>query len=61
MAAKIGGMVMGPVATNCYYIYNEETGKALVFDPPVAGEKIYERLTDKGLTICAILITHGHF
>lgn len=61
MAVGIRSMVMGPVATNCYYFYNEETGQAVVVDPPVKGGWIHEHLLGKGLKVVAILITHGHF
>jgi glyoxylase-like metal-dependent hydrolase (beta-lactamase superfamily II) len=61
MACKIGSFVMGIAATNCYYLYDEEQKEALVFDPPCNGEIIHKRLSEKGLSVCAILITHGHF
>ncbi len=61
MACKIGSLVIGPVATNCYYVYDDEKNEALVFDPALYGEKIYDRLKKEGLTCAAILITHGHF
>ncbi|NLG04095.1 MAG: MBL fold metallo-hydrolase [Clostridia bacterium] len=57
---KIGRMVMGPVGTNCYFVYNENK-EAIVFDPPTGGKELFERLTSNGLTIEAILLTHGHF
>ena len=61
MACKIGSLVIGPVATNCYYVYDDEKNEALVFVPALYGEKIYDRLKKEGLTCAAILITHGNF
>ncbi len=61
MGIRIRSMVMGPVATNVYYIYDEGTNEAVVFDPAVKGQWICEHLTGKGMHVNAILITHGHF
>ncbi len=57
---KIGRMVIGQVATNCYFLYNEEK-HALVFDPADGGQMIYDKLTDAGFTVDGIFLTHGHF
>ncbi len=61
MGVRIRSMVMGPVATNCYYFYDEEIKQAVVVDPPEKGAWIYEHLLGKGLQVDAILLTHGHF
>ena len=61
MALRIKSMVMGPVATNCYYFFNEGNTETVVIDPPVKGEWIHDHLTGKGLHVAAILFTHGHF
>ena len=58
---RIGRMVMGSVGTNCYFVYDSEDKKALVFDAPCDGEGIYRRLKDKGIEVAALLLTHGHF
>ena len=58
---KIGRMVMGPVETNCYFVYDEETRKAVVFDPPWDGVGIYNGLKGKDIEVAGILFTHGHF
>ena len=58
---RIGRMVMGSVGTNCYFVYDSENKKALVFDAPCDGEGIYRRLKDKGIEVAALLLTHGHF
>ena len=58
---KIEKMILGIVGTNCYYIYNEEERKALVFDPADNGSKIFESLANKNITPAAIFLTHGHF
>lgn len=58
---KIKLMVLGPVSTNCYILYREDSKKAIVFDPADASEKIADVLTELGLELEAILLTHGHF
>ena len=58
---KIGRMVIGSNATNCYLLYREGGNEALVVDPADAGAQIYEALTGKGFSVSAILLTHGHF
>lgn len=59
MNISIGKMVLGMVETNCYYIYDESAKKAIVIDP--AKDGVYDALTEEGLTVEAILLTHGHF
>lgn len=58
---KIGKITMGVCQTNCYFIYEEGKKEVLFFDPADQGEFIYQGLRDKGFTIAAILLTHGHF
>lgn len=58
---KIDTVVVGPIQTNCYIVWNPSSKEALVFDPGDNGSKIYEELNKKELTLKAILLTHGHF
>lgn len=58
---KIGRMVLGVCQTNCYFVYREGSSQALVFDPADKGDYIYNGLKEKGFTVAAILLTHGHF
>ena len=58
---KIGRIMLGMCQTNCYFVYEEGKHKALVFDPADKGEYIYNGLRDKGFSVEAILLTHGHF
>lgn len=57
---KIEAMVLGDVRTNCYLLINEETKEALVADPADRADVIARKLIDEGLTLKAILLTHGH-
>lgn len=57
---KIETFVLGDVRTNCYLLINEETKEALVVDPADRADAIVRKLIDEGLTLKAILLTHGH-
>ncbi|MCR4590790.1 MAG: MBL fold metallo-hydrolase [Lachnospiraceae bacterium] len=61
MGNTVKKMVLGPVGTNCYIFSNEDTKEAVVFDPGDRGDKVYEYLKDSGLTLAAVILTHGHF
>ncbi len=58
---KIGKIVLGMFETNCYFVYDADTKKTIVFDPGKGGEELYEKLTQNGLSVSAICLTHGHF
>lgn len=58
---KIGRMVLGSYQTNCYFIYKEDKKRAIVVDPADQGRQLYEALLRNGITVEAILLTHGHF
>ena len=47
------------VETNCYFVYDSDTKECVVIDPAKNG--LYEKLSDNGLKVCAVLLTHGHF
>lgn len=58
---KIGKLTMGVCQTNCYFVYEEGKSEVLFFDPADHGDYIYEALQEKGFSVKAILLTHGHF
>lgn len=53
--------VLGPVQTNCYFLYREDTKECVIVDPADEPERIQRFVEEKGLTPQAILVTHGHF
>ena len=57
---KIVTMVVGPIETNCYLVYEEDGREAFVIDPGFQGPDIVKELKQRGLDPKAILITHGH-
>ena len=58
---KLETMVLGPLATNCYILWDEQTKDAAVIDPGASGQKIADFLTANGLTLRMILLTHSHY
>ena len=58
---KIEQRVIGPVATNVYLGINTETKEAFLVDPADRAEDIALWITQAGVTLKAILLTHGHF
>jgi len=58
---KIGKITLGSCQTNCYFVYEEGRKDVLFFDPADRGDYLYEALKDKGFSVKAILLTHGHF
>jgi len=51
---------VGPLACNCTILGDEETGEAIVIDPGDEVGRIAHRLTDLGLKLKQILVTHAH-
>ena len=58
---KLETMVLGPLETNCYLLWDEQTMEAAVIDPGASGQKIADRLAQNGLMLRMILLTHAHF
>lgn len=51
---------LGLLEANCTILGDEEAGEAIVIDPGGEAERIHSRLTELGLTLKQILLTHGH-
>ncbi|MCR4618445.1 MAG: MBL fold metallo-hydrolase [Lachnospiraceae bacterium] len=58
---KIGRMVIGVAATNCYFVYREGNKNCVVIDAPDKGKEIAAALAKHGFSVEALLLTHGHF
>ena len=54
-------LVLGPLQTNCYVVWAENSPSCVVVDPAYSPEQILESTASRGLTIEAIFLTHGHF
>ena len=57
---KIASVVVGVWMVNCWFLVNEDTKEALVFDPGDEAERILDYVNQKGWKVSAILLTHGH-
>jgi len=51
---------VGPLACNCTILGDEEAHEAIVIDPGADVSRIHQRLTELGLKLKQILVTHGH-
>ncbi|MCI6957905.1 MAG: MBL fold metallo-hydrolase [Candidatus Faecousia sp.] len=52
---------LGAYQTNCYILHQEESSSCVVIDPGYTPEVVLSFLEGQGLTLEAILLTHGHF
>jgi glyoxylase-like metal-dependent hydrolase (beta-lactamase superfamily II) len=59
-ALEICTIVSMPFAENTYVVWLSGRSDCLVFDPGLEPDKIAECLDERGLTVVAILNTHGH-
>lgn len=57
---KVIQMEVGSLGTNCYIAYCENTKKAVIIDPGGEAARIVEVVRREGLTVEAIINTHGH-
>jgi len=53
-------IVVGSLATNCYLVYDEESGDCVIIDPGADGETIIRRVEEMGLHPLSLINTHGH-
>ena len=51
---------VGPLQCNCTLLGDEEAAEAIVIDPGDEVSRIYRRITDLGLKLKQILVTHAH-
>lgn len=53
-------LVLGVMRTNTYIVYDEE-GEAFIADPADSADIIRMKVTELGVRVRGILLTHGHF
>lgn len=58
---KIHTLPLGAYQTNCYIIHEAQSKTCCVIDPGFTPETVLDKLRDLGLTLEAVLLTHGHF
>lgn len=56
---RIAGFAAGPFQTNCYVVANGN--RAIVIDPGLGAHDVVTQMADQeGLTVEAVVLTHGH-
>ena len=58
---NIHTLPLGSYQTNCYIVWAEGAKSCAVIDPGYEAKRVLEETGRLGLTIEAILLTHGHF
>ena len=58
---KIHTLPLGSYQTNCYIVYAETSKSCAVIDPGYTPERVLDFVGKLGLTVDAVLLTHGHF
>ena len=51
---------VGPLQTNCYIVWKDDTKNCIVIDPGAEGDKILLECARLRLTIKYVFLTHGH-
>lgn len=58
---KIESVIVGPIQSNCYIVYDEKSLDAMVVDPGDEPERIIDVIEDRKLRVNYIICTHAHF
>ena len=61
MTLKIEVICTGQLSNNVCILFDDETKKAIVFDPSFSPKPVLDFIEQHGLTVESILLTHGHF
>lgn len=56
---QMESLELGLYRTNCYILWEDDS--AVILDPGYSAERIVRRLQELGLSLSAIVLTHGHF
>ena len=56
----IDSVVVSPFGTNCYIVGSESNREGIIIDPGDEAGAILEKVSDRGLDIKYIALTHGH-
>ena len=58
---KIHALPLGAYQTNCYIVHEETSKTCAIIDPGYEPEKVLAYCNRSGLSVDAVLLTHGHF
>jgi len=58
---QVEPLVVGPLFSNCYIVWDDKIKTGIVIDPGDDANNILKVIEELGLHINSILVTHGHF
>ena len=58
---QIHTLILGDYETNVYIVHDSHSRNCVIIDPGYQPQVILDKVTALGLTVEAILLTHGHF
>lgn len=58
---KIHTLTLGAYQTNCYIVHAVASQSCCIIDPGYESDTILKKIDSLGLTVDAVLLTHGHF
>ena len=58
---QIHTLTLGMYQTNCYIVHAENSKTCAIIDPGYEADTILNKVRSLGLTVDAVLLTHGHF
>ena len=57
---QILSLSSGPIGTNTFFVYDEETKKSFIVDPGGYNKVLSDKINELGLELMYIILTHGH-
>jgi len=58
---RVEPLIVGPLFSNCYIVWDDEVKEGVVIDPGDDADVILKRVKELGISVSYILATHGHF
>ena len=58
---KVHTLALGDYQTNCYLVHESDAKTCAIIDPGYDAKTVLDTVAQLGLTVDAILLTHGHF
>ena len=58
---KVHALCLGAYHTNCYILHADSSDACVIIDPGYEPERVLDYVNQQGLSVAAILLTHGHF
>ena len=58
---KVSVMQVGQIGTNCYFLMDPDSNQLAVIDPGDEPELIQQAISETGMSVKYILLTHGHY